>query len=266
LRTFKGGLFQKGWDYGSFTGHPMWMHCVAFTPDGRSLVTASMDGSTILWDVKTGQRIRALGKEKGGEDRSESASLSGRENVDPSIAISSDGETIVTSEGALWDVQTGKKLRTLEGENWGISSLAFSPDGRTILAGSSCGAAMRWDARTGKRLQTFKGHVGPIRCVAFGPDGRTILTGCYDGSTKMWSVATGENLLTWFNFDKGQDWLVVTPDGLYDGSLGGVVKVHYRVGEGPDLVPAKHLSEQFHRPGLVAAVLRRECAPKNDEQ
>ena len=58
-----------------------------------------------------------------------------------------------------------------------ITSVAFSPDGKTVLTGSDDNTACLWNATTGERLQVLKGHTGCINSVAFSPDGKTVLTG-----------------------------------------------------------------------------------------
>ena len=67
------------------------------------------------------------------------------------------------------------------------------------------------------------------------------------------------------SLDQGQDWLVVTPDGLFDGSAGGRQKVSYRVGDGLNVVPVDRFFQDFWRPGLLAAIWRGERPMPNVE-
>src|SRR5574337_32715 len=78
----------------------------------------------------------------------------------------------------LWDPQTGKELRRYVGHALAVTSVAFSPDGQSVLTGSYDNTARLWDPQTGKELRRLYSHVtGGIRGVAFSPDGRYVLTG-----------------------------------------------------------------------------------------
>src|SRR5206468_2461103 len=107
---------------------------------------------------------------------------------------------------------------------------------------------------TGARLRELKGHADWVTSVTFSPDGRRLLTGSRDGTTCLWDVATGEELARLLSLDEGKDWMVVTPDGLFDGSAGGRQLVAYRIGGALTLVPVDRFFQDFYRPGLLAAL------------
>lgn len=73
-----------------------------------------------------------------------------------------------------------------EGES-GQVSMAFSPDGKTILTGSADKTVRLWDLH-GNTVQEFKGHTDSVYSVAFSPDGKTILTGSYDKTARLWDL------------------------------------------------------------------------------
>jgi RHS repeat-associated protein len=117
-----------------------------------------------------------------------------------SVAFSPDGRLLASGDFAptirLWDVQTGRLLRTLTGHtNW-VWSVTFSPDGRVLASGSRDRTVRLWDVQTGRLLRTLTGHTGEVRSVSFSPDGRLIASGSWDRTVRLWDVQTGRLLRT----------------------------------------------------------------------
>src|SRR5690606_15289705 len=80
----------------------------------------------------------------------------------------------------------------------GVISVAFSPDGQTVLSGSDDGTLILWDVRTGERLHTFEGHTRTVSDITFSPDGQTALSGSWDHTLMLWRVWESPNsLLHW---------------------------------------------------------------------
>jgi WD40 repeat protein len=102
-------------------------------------------------------------------------------------AGSSDFKAVV-----LWDVAAGKELRRLTGHDGPVWSVAFSPDGKTLVSGSDDGTVRLWDVATGKEKRCLHGHQGNVRAVAFAPDGRSVASGGFGGVIRLWDVQTGK--------------------------------------------------------------------------
>jgi WD40 repeat protein len=104
----------------------------------------------------------------------------------------------------LWEVQSGKCLRTLEGHSNWVQACDFSPDGRLLVSGSDDRTLKLWEVQSGKCLRMLEGHGGVVRTCDFSPDGRLLVSGSDDGTLKLWEVETGEVCLTLVNAPHGQ--------------------------------------------------------------
>jgi len=162
-------------------GHTRTANAVAFSPDGRFVLSGSDDRTMMLWDVSTGEPLRTY---KGHADRV------------AAVVFSPDGRRALSGSGdrtlVLWDVSTGEPLRTYKGHADRVTAVVFAPDGRHALSGSGDKTLMLWDVATGEVERTFNAHTDPVRSVAFSPDGRHALSGSDDGALVVWNVATGE--------------------------------------------------------------------------
>jgi hypothetical protein len=236
LRTFQKPRLKPAF----FSG----MQSVAFRMDGKQILTGSSDGLAILWDTTSGEKVRQFTC----DDRVLAVAYGPEAKQIQTVSL------VATT---IWNADTGQKLAEYTG-NIGIHSVAFSPDSKSYLTGWYDGRVILREAATGRILRTFKGDPNWVMTVAFRPDGKQILTGTWGGPLRIWDVATGDELAQLISINQGENWAVVTPEGLFDGSRRGRENVFFRVDQTLDIVPLDRFFQDFYYPGLLAAIWRGE--------
>ena len=106
----------------------------------------------------------------------------------------------------LWDVATGKLLRTFEGHSAGATQVAFSSDGHTVLSHNGHKSLEWFDVATGKLLRTFEAHYTSTTSVTPSPDARMVIESGQVGPLKLFLLSTGNEVLQ-LHANREGDWV-----------------------------------------------------------
>jgi hypothetical protein len=163
--------------------------CLAVASDGKLLATGGMDKVVRLWDIAGSKELRQL---------------VGQEGSVWGLAFAPDGREVaaVTATGGfdfhangtdrvirVWNVATGRPVRTLMGPAEGSRSVAWSADGRVLATGSEDGEVRLWELLTGQERARLSGHEGPVSALAFTADGARLVSGGSDTTALVWDLA-----------------------------------------------------------------------------
>ncbi|HEY9621736.1 MAG TPA: TIR domain-containing protein [Crinalium sp.] len=116
---------------------------------------------------------------------------------------------------------------TLSGHQFSVSSVSFSPDGKTLASGSWDNSIKLWNVETGELIRTLPGHQSSVRSVSFSPDGKTLASGSGDKTIKLWNVETGELIRTLMGHQSSVRSMSLSSDGktLASGSDDNSIKL-----------------------------------------
>jgi WD40 repeat protein len=234
----------------TFFGHTTSTHsAVAFSPDGKYVLSGGTEGATRLWDRKTGAAVR---------------NFIGQQAGTVAAAFTPDGSKVLTTIGLpnpaarLWDVESGELVKEFKWPGSWPMSAVLSPDGSKLAAGAQDGrvrifnvatgtptrtltletaawiraiamapnapllacsgldfGAELYNYETGELLQSFYANAGWVTSVAFSPDGKTLLIGWQDGLIRLFDVATRQMRKEFFASGGFLNAAVYSPDGQF---------------------------------------------------
>ena len=219
---------------------------VAYTPDGKYVLSGGGLGEMNLWDISLGKSIKTVVASNRGSIFLPPARVN-------AVSVSSDGKYALSGGSdnsvRLWNAKNLTQIKNFAGHTGmgGISSVAFSPDGKYALSAGYDTKVIIWDLASGTEWKVFAGHTGMGASAKFSPDGKHVIS-AGDASTRIWNVSTGEEVVSMIAFEDGE-WIVTTPNGYYNSSPKGDQYLKVKIG-GKEY-STEQLRESFYRPDLV---------------
>jgi WD40 repeat protein len=212
-----------GREFCTLPGHIDGALSMAFSRDGRLLASGGQDKLVKISDLKLGRELLSL---PGHSAWIQAIALS------PNSKLLASGSSIqepkmqraIGGEIKLWDVASGRELRTLRAHADWCWALAFTPDSRLIASAGRRkdrrGEVRLWDTETGQEVRVFTDHPGLVQNLSFSSDGLRLAGASTDGTIRVWDVATGQELHTLRGFTKSAQRVLFSPDGLRLAALG----------------------------------------------
>ncbi|KAF9932611.1 hypothetical protein FBU30_007757 [Linnemannia zychae] len=196
-------------------GHGAVVTWIAYSSDGTQIATASADNTVRIWSAATGETLHVLG---GHEDGVCCVEFSPN-----GLRVSSGSEDMTMR---TWDARTGKIMAVKEFDE-PIFALAYSPDGRYLVASGAGNHISVTNAETGETMRVLKGHTTSILDVSFSPDGHQLASCDKNSSVRIWNIHTGECLNTLSGHQFRVSTVIYSPVGdcIASGAWDGTVRL-----------------------------------------
>ncbi len=203
-------------------GHSHYVRTVAFSADGKTILSGSADTTMIWWNAETGAIIRVFGP-----DNPDTPEIEGHAKPVRTVLFHPDGKTAISSSDdwtlIRWDLETGAIIRqygpdnpdtadVVEGHTERVRGAAISPDGTLLASAGYDAKVILWNLETGEVIHSMS-HDDKAACVAFSPDGTQLLSGSADRTLRLWNVADGTEIRRMTGHGSWVKSVAFTPDG-----------------------------------------------------
>ncbi len=186
-----------------FKGHSNSVRGVAFLRGGLSALTAGLDGTLRIWDMRSGWELYQFGAEG---------------HRPSSLALLPEGRALTAGEEGsivLWNLAGIRELRRYKGHEGAVVAVVPVIDGSQFITSGVDRTVRLWDIASGQELRRFQGHERHVLALAVTKDGARLLTAGVDGTVRLWELATGRLVRTYAAGKTPVRSLSVSPNGRH---------------------------------------------------
>jgi WD40 repeat protein len=215
-KTIKLWNFNTGEEICTFSGHRLAVNGLAFSNDGKILISGSADKTIKLWNLETRQEI---------------STLSGHSMAINAVAISYDGSIIASCSMdktiKLWQLATGQEISTLSGHRLGVTAVAITPNGQILASASADKTIKFWHLNSKQEIATLPGLRSTVNSLIFSPDGQFIASSGEDKMLKLWNPSTHKEIRTIAGYGWQVGTVAISRDGqtFISGSEDKMIKI-----------------------------------------
>jgi WD40 repeat protein len=208
----------------SLVGHDSWVRAIAFSPDGKTLLTGDYQGRLIWWPTDADQPEPAR-------------SVEAHQGWIRAMVVTSDGKQVITCGNDLlikvWSAVDGKLIRELKGHERHVYNIALHPDGQQLASIDLMSVVRHWDLAEGRELRqltlsdlhkydpTFKADIGGARGLEFAADGKTLACGGITNVSNAFA-GIGNPAIALVDWEKGEKRQLLRPKENFNASTWGL--------------------------------------------